>query len=146
MIFKKMLFVLLALFLLFVPLGCSDGSSECGESEPTVVKYGYKLWTETPNKASAHRVIRYVAVETGLGSYDVRALSLHYFMTSNPTYNVSSGSELCELVAKKSVKPTVTKTYSLSEDKTGIISNSSGGGEMSFYMKAGLSYTVNYYF
>ena len=143
MILKKIFFVFFAFYLLFVPLSCSDGS---GDSEPTVIKCGYKMWTSTSNGGNAHRVTKYIAVETGLGSFDVKSFSVHYFMTSNPTYNVASGYELCDIVEKNSVEPTVTKTYSLTKDSTGTLTYSSTNEKEFFYMKAGLSYTVNYYF
>ena len=142
---KKRIFFLCLLAIFLIPFfSCSnDGNGARGES--LVSEYGYKL-NQTINEKEYHRVMKYGCVDNGDNTFEVKALSIHYFATANPSYKDLSGSQLCSIVKNGTRTPDDHKEYTLSSDKENKITNSSTGEVKFFYLYAGLKYTVYYYY
>lgn len=153
---KKLILILFPLFLLCGSLvSCSDGDSGSGETEEQqeqqeqqlVKSYGGSLNiklknTKTNETKTFHRVSLYNSVDNGDNTYNVKEHEIHYFATSNSDYTNLTISELCEIVENGSVENDSKYNYTLKEDRTISVKNST----RKYLLPAGLEYAVYYYF
>lgn len=120
--------------------GCSDGGEESDSG--TVTKYGYKL----NYNSNYHLVRKYIAIDNGDNTFDVKSVSVHFFSISNDNYKNRAGGELCDMVKTNAVKPSSSEEITLASDMTQTIKNTITGLVETFYTNKGLRYTVYYYF
>lgn len=137
---KIRIFAALALpFALVAALSsCSDDGGE-DAGEPTVTRFGYRLdFDET-----YHRVVRYVAVDRGLSSFDVKEVSYHYFAKSSRRSR--TGVELCDIVETGAFGPDSSSSWTFRKERDDTMTYSDGSVE-TFYIRKGLACTDYYYF
>ena len=120
--------------------GCSDGDHHNYYVSPanTVTRYSYNL---NYNDAY-HRVAKLVALDNGDNTFEVKAVSYHFFARS--TYQNRTGGELCDMVRTGAVAPSSSSGGTIKSDTTHNINMSTGKDV--FNLRAGLSYTYYYYF
>ena len=139
----RVAWLLISMMMAVAFAGCSDGSSGGGSSVATVTRYGYKLNAT----ASYHRVSKYVAVDNGDNTFDVKEYSMYFFAISNSNYAKRTGAELCDMVRLNTYEPSSSKEYTLDENKDTTITNqNSPTSKDTFHHYKGETYTVYYYF
>ena len=142
---KKFKFFILILSAVLLVSACKkdDDDDDYVPTVSTVTRYGYKLNATT----SYHRVVKYVAVDNGDNTFDVKEYSMYFFAISNSNYAKRTGAELCDMVRLNTYEPSSSKEYTLDENKDTTITNpNSPTGKDTFHHYKGETYTVYYYF